>query len=165
MDSTQGDSVPTVRDDERARAQFLQPQLAAFPGAVRACADPPVYVIPGFLNPSECEALAAAGAPGLHRSIVVDGTLGKAPAPSRTSESCYLTKDSTAWLADRVAVLTGKPPATQEPPQVARYTSGGYYLAHYDAFDLATAPGRECCLTGGQRVATVLIYLNSVAQG
>ena len=228
------DAVPVVRDEDRARATFVQ--LAAWPGAMRVCADPPVYVIPGFLSATECTSLAAAAAPGLHRSIVVDGTLGKAPAPSRTSESCYLTKETTVWLSDRIAALTGKPPATHEPPQVARYTEvrrvaavdgaagdcgdggsgcscrmtarfldlrrdviapshpsrytrlrrapyvrgsntplvhdtsrirtqGAYYLAHFDAFDLATEPGRECCLTGGQRVATVLMYLNTVAQG
>jgi hypothetical protein len=50
-------------------------------------------------------------------------------------------------------------------PQVARYRPNQYYLPHFDAFDLTTEPGRECVRSGGQRVATVLIYLNNVSQG
>jgi hypothetical protein len=48
---------------------------------------------------------------------------------------------------------------------VARYTAGQFYLPHFDAFDLRTGPGRECVNSGGQRVATVLIYLNDVPEG
>lgn len=32
-----------------------------------------MYAVHGFLTPAECAALQAAGLPGLHRSIVVDG--------------------------------------------------------------------------------------------
>lgn len=90
---------------------------------------------------------------------------GKSPAPSRTSESCYLAKEKTTWLSSKVEALLGKAAPTQEPPQVARYLPDQYYLPHYDAFDVTTGPGRECCATGGQRVATVLIYLNTVSAG
>lgn len=142
-----------------------QPIALGYPGLQRVSADPPLYAVPGFLTPAECDALIAAAAPGLHRSIVVDGAAGQAPAPSRTSESCYLLKSDTAWLAAKVAALLGgAPPACQEPPQVARYTAGQFYLPHFDAFDLRTQPGRECVHTGGQRTATVLMYLNDVPQ-
>ena len=50
-------------------------------------------------------------------------------------------------------------------PQVARYLPGQFYLPHFDAFDVTTGPGRECVATGGQRVATVLIYLNTLPPG
>jgi prolyl 4-hydroxylase len=42
---------------------------------------------------------------------------------------------------------------------------GQFYLPHFDAFDVTTGPGRECVATGGQRVATVLIYLNTLPAG
>ena len=157
-------AAPTLADGERSRASW-QPVDASFPGLSRVCADPPVYEIEGFLTPAEVETVLAAGVPGLRRSIVVDGTAGKSAAPSRTSESCYLDKAPFRWLAERVAALTGKAPETQEPCQVARYRAGQFYLAHFDAFDVTTAPGRECVATGGQRVATVLIYLNSLPPG
>jgi hypothetical protein len=43
---------------------------------------------------------------------------GKSAAPSRTSESCYLSKERVAWLHERIAALTGKPVACHEPAQV-----------------------------------------------
>lgn len=48
---------------------------------------------------------------------------------------------------------------------MARYQQDQYYLPHFDAFDLTTGPGRECAASGGQRVVTVLIYLNDVPEG
>lgn len=75
---------------------------------------------------------------------------GKSAAPSRTSESCYLSKTSQSWFHQKIALLTGKAPSTHEPAQVARYQGGQFYLAHFDAFDVTTGPGRECALTGKQ---------------
>lgn len=61
--------------------------------------------------------------------------------------------------------MTKAPRANFEPAQVCRYDYGQFYKAHYDAFDLTTQPGRRCAETGGQRIATVLIYLNTVEKG
>lgn len=105
------------------------------------------------------------GMSGLKRSIVVDGTEGKTSAPTRTSQSTFLRKTDTVWLAEKVARLTGKPEATQEPAQLCQYTDGQKYASHYDAFDLTNEPGRACARTGGQRVATVLVYLNTITDG
>lgn len=101
----------------------------------------------------------------MKRSIVVDGTAGKSSAPTRTSQSCFLNKGSVSWLCDKVSKLTLKPSTHQEPPQVCRYYKGQFYKSHFDAFDLNTGPGRECCFTGGNRVGTVLIYLTDAATG
>ena len=155
---------PLIVGEDRTAARWLQLNRA-WPGLLQACADPPVFVAPAFLSAAECDALIAAGAPGLARSIVVDGEAGKSPAPSRTSESCYLLKADQAWLHGRVAALTGMQPGAHEPPQIARYSPSQFYLPHFDAFDVTTVPGAECIATGGQRVATVLIYLNDVATG
>ena len=141
-----------LAEDARGSAAW---QPVTHPAMVRVCADPPVFEVPGFLSPDECERVRAAGEPGLARSIVVDGAAGKAPAPSRTSESCYLDAQAAGltWLQARVSALcAGKPVATMEPVQVARYLPSQFYLAHYDAFDITTGPGRECVATGGQRV-------------
>ena len=154
--------VPVIVEN-RAAARWLQLNPAI--PATRLCADPPIYAVENFLTPEECQLLISAGAPGLSRSIVVDAKDGKSPAPSRTSESCYLLKSSTEWLHARVAALTGMPSVTHEPPQIARYTPNQFYLAHWDAFDITSSSGVECVATGGQRICTVLIYLNDVASG
>ena len=52
-----------------------------------------------------------------------------------------------------------------ELPQVARYTDSQRYVEHYDGVDPHTDAGRAFCANGGQRVATVLVYLNEVADG
>jgi len=163
--------VPVVTNHAAARYQAVEGQ---FPGLARENDVPPIWSVRGFLSPAECEQLMEAARAQLKRSIVVDGRAGKSAAPSRTSESCYLAKGAgaeagnhpTAWLNERVSrLLPGKPASTHEPTQVARYLPGQFYRAHFDAFDVTTGPGRECLLTGGQRVATVLIYLNDVAEG
>ena len=46
--------------------------------------------------------------------------------------------------------------------QVARYASSQRYVEHYDGVDPHTDAGRSFCASGGQRVATVLMYLNHV---
>lgn len=68
-------------------------------------------------------------------------------------------------IALQVNKLTTKPIEDFEPPQIAKYLKTQYYAPHFDAFDATTGPGRECIATGGQRVATVLIYLNDVSRG
>ena len=52
-----------------------------------------------------------------------------------------------------------------ELPQVGRYMPDQFYRAHYDAFDLSTPDGKRFSQNGGQRVGTVLVYLNDVAEG
>ena len=39
------------------------------------------------------------------------------------------------------------------------------FLQHFDAFDLSNEDGRRFAANGGQRVVTVLVYLNDVNQG
>ncbi len=126
---------------------------------------PPVYIVDNFLTSEECERLQDAARADLGRSIVVDGKDGKVAAPSRTSSSCYLNKSNTVWFSEKISKLTGQPILNQEPAQVCRYTHGQYYRSHHDAFDLATEPGKACYKTGGQRIGTVLVYLNDVPQG
>lgn len=49
--------------------------------------------------------------------------------------------------------------------QVGRYYTTQKYANHWDAFDLATEDGRRFAQNGGQRVCTVLVYLNDVPAG
>eukprot|EP00966_Prymnesium_polylepis_P117360 2712301-Prymnesium_polylepis.1 len=62
-------------------------------------------------------------------------------------------------------MLTGKPYGHMELPQVARYTDSQRYVEHYDGVDPHTEAGRAFCANGGQRIATVLMYLNHVRDG
>lgn len=130
--------------------------LHAFPHTKMIHKDPPVYLIENFLSHSECEFIIKFSENDVTTSRVVDRVTGQAIThPSRTSQSCYhgyILK----WLVKRVQRLTGVPQSHQEPTQVARYNTGQYYNSHQDAFEHPT---------DGQRIGTVLIYLNNVENG
>ncbi len=64
-----------------------------------------------------------------------------------------------------VACLSFQPSAHFEPAQITNYKFGQLYAPHFDAFDVTNGPGLECAATGGQRVATVLMYLNDCSSG
>lgn len=49
--------------------------------------------------------------------------------------------------------------------KVGRYYTNQKYANHWDAFDLNTEDGRRFAQNGGQRVCTVLVYLNDVMSG
>lgn len=132
-------------------------ELNKFPNLRQVHNDPPIYVVENFLSPSECDYIIKISEPKLEKSHVVDKKTGVGIVhPARTSESTYHGYN-LKWLISRVHRLTGIPQNFQEPAQVARYNTGQFYRSHQDALD---NPGED-----GQRVCTVLIYLNDVKKG
>jgi prolyl 4-hydroxylase len=131
--------------------------------------------VPDFLTPLECSSLIHSGighfAPspvvGSEEVLVVDKNAAKAAISSaRTSTTIYLDRNDVPTLINKVVSLANIPAVTQcELPQVAQYLHGQKYDAHFDAFDVSTANGRSFCENGGQRIMTVLIYLNDVGTG
>ena len=68
-------------------------------------------------------------------------------------------------MMEKLQKLTNKPFGHMELPQVARYTDSQRYIEHYDGVDPHTEAGRVFCANGGQRVGTVIMYLNDVEEG
>jgi prolyl 4-hydroxylase len=65
----------------------------------------------------------------------------------------------------RIAALVNWPVENGEGIQVLRYSPGAEYKPHYDYFD-PSQPGTAAILKrGGQRVGTVVMYLNTPEQG
>ena len=132
-------------------------ELNPFPNKRLIHSDPPIYIIDNFLSPNECKLIINLSDKKVKKSLVVDAVTGRGVThPSRTSESCYHGYD-IKWLVSRVNRLTNISQQFQEPTQVARYVTGQFYQSHLDALDKV---GHE-----GQRVGTVLIYLNNVQSG
>ena len=125
---------------------------------------PTMFCISQFLSNEECDKLTSLMLPRLSKSIVLDPK-GKISTDVRTSETSYLTKLEGRWLSEKVCNLLNIPKNRQEPIQVARYSPGQFYKAHYDSFDEETESGLNCIGNAGQRVATVLIYLNQPSSG
>ena len=121
--------------------------------------DPPV-IVDSILTLDECKYLIDKATPMFTRSAVVGSS---APDASRTSETAWIDKtDPVARkVFDKVLEMTGKPFENCENLQVVRYEPGTYYRVHHDSCcddsDGCIGFGEE----GGQRVATLLVYLNS----
>jgi prolyl 4-hydroxylase len=148
---------------DRSNAVFQNVNLE-YPGLQKINDGPTMFAINQFLTNEECDKLIQTMTPRLSKSTVVDPQ-GKMTTGLRTSETAYLTKIEGSWLSEKVCKLLDIPKNKQEPIQVARYSPGQFYKAHYDSFDEETESGRTCIGTSGQRVATVLIYLNQPSSG
>jgi len=132
-------------------------ELNPFPKKKLIHENPPIYLIDDFLSPLECKYIIQMSEKKVKVSLVVDAVTGAGvPHPSRTSHSYYHGYD-LKWLVSRVHRLTGVPQDFQEPTQVARYLQGQFYQSHLDALDKV---GKD-----GQRIGTVLMYLNDVPSG
>lgn len=136
----------------------------AYPGVRVLCSDPPVFAVDNFLQPLECQFLVTVASDSFGPAPVVGKGAGEVSA-SRTSSTCYLSREDLPDLMRKVTLLTGKPVEHCELPQVGRYLPSQQYLQHFDAFDTTNEDGRRFASNGGQRTITVLIYLNDVMRG
>lgn len=137
---------------------------ASYPGLSQINSTPPVFLVQDFLTPSECDFLISAASNSFTPAPIVGPGSGELSS-SRTSSTCYLCREDLPLLMKKIYFLTGKPPEHCELPQVGRYLKDQKYLQHFDAFDLSNEDGRRFASNGGQRVVTVLVYLNDVNEG
>ena len=147
-------------------APNYMPMNLSYPGLERVHDQPPIYVCKDFLSHQECDELIATAGPLLQRSKT-HAVAGSEATKGRTSLTCHLAKHTKPCplLLKKVQLLTNKPYGHMELPQVARYTDSQRYVEHYDGVDPHTDAGRAFCQNGGQRIATVLMYLNDVPGG
>lgn len=130
---------------------------------------PHVVVLGGFLSDAECDALVDAARPRLVRSRTVQTlTGGEEINAERTSSGMFFSRGETALIQRieaRIARLLRWPVEHGEGLQVLHYLPGAEYKPHYDYFDPAE-PGTPSLLQrGGQRLATLLLYLNEPERG
>jgi prolyl 4-hydroxylase len=127
----------------------------------------------GIFTKDECDRMIALGKEkGMEQSEVssYDKNETKIDTTSRISSQAWLP-DSYDEVIERFAEftagLTGLPIDNQEEVQIAAYEVGGKFLEHFDA--CREDPGYEYCLsangTAGERVATLLVYLNDDFEG
>lgn len=122
-----------------------------------------------FLSSSECEGLIELSKSRLQPSSTVNVDTGKVEQhKDRVSETCFFRSGENSLIdviENRIAEMTGIPNRRGEPLQVQHYGVGGFYRAHHDYFDPAIKGHEGTLKVGGQRVATVILYLNTVARG
>ncbi|MGH8159301.1 MAG: 2OG-Fe(II) oxygenase [Rhodanobacter sp.] len=136
---------------------------------VTRVAQPQVAVLDGVLSEAECQILITRSLHKLQASRVVDPTSGTfADHPDRTSEGTYFERcedDFIAGLDRRISEIMGIPLENGEGLQVLHYAPGGEYKPHWDFFPPDNPGSAAALATGGQRVATMVMYLNTVHVG
>ena len=130
---------------------------------------PDLMEFEGLLSDAECAALIQAAQPRLSRSLTVDvQTGGHELHPDRSSQGMFFERAETPLIAaieTRIAKLLQWPAAHGENLQFLRYPPGAQYLPHYDFFDPGQPGTAELLKRGGQRVATLIIYLREPEGG
>ena len=130
---------------------------------------PQIVVLGDLLSVEECEALIAAATPRLARSLTVATRTGGVEVnPERTSNGMFFTRGENPVVQrveERIARLVNWPVVNGEGIQVLQYGPGAEYRPHYDYFDPGE-PGTPTILQrGGQRVATIVMYLAEPQKG
>lgn len=132
-------------------------------------AKPAVAVLHDVLSGEECAELIRRSRDKLARSTTVDPQSGRYEViAERTSEGTFFERgadDFTARIERRLAELMGMPVENGEGLQILHYGVGGEYRPHFDYFPPDDPGSAAVMATGGQRVSTLVMYLNAVEDG
>lgn len=130
---------------------------------------PRVVVFGNVLSDEECDALVAMGRARLKPSPVLDMETGADQRhESRTSEGMFFRRGENevcARIERRLAALVDWPLENGEGLSLLRYGPGAEYRPHYDYFDPARPGSAATLARGGQRVASIVMYLNTPLRG
>ena len=130
---------------------------------------PRLVVFGELLSVEECETLIADARRRLARSLTVETrTGGEMLNIDRTSDGMFFERGESELvqrIEARIARLLNWPLEYGEGLQVLRYAPGAQYRPHYDYFDPAEPGTTSILQRGGQRVATLVMYLGEPAQG
>jgi prolyl 4-hydroxylase len=130
---------------------------------------PRVVLFGGLLTDAECDAMIEEARPSLARSeTVVNATGGSEVNPARTSEGMFFQRGQSPLIQrieNRIAMLLNWPVKWGEGLQVLHYAPGAEYRPHHDYFDPQHSGTEAVLRRGGQRVGTLIMYLNTPARG
>jgi len=116
-------------------------------------------LIQNLLTKDECQQIIDKVNNTFTRSTVVSENIIDT---TRTSETAWIPRRDpmVQKLIHKAMELTGKPYENCEDIQVVRYTPGTYYRPHHDSCCEDNKSCKEFEKRGGQRVGTLLLYLN-----
>uniref|UniRef100_A0A7S0QZW0 procollagen-proline 4-dioxygenase n=1 Tax=Pyramimonas obovata TaxID=1411642 RepID=A0A7S0QZW0_9CHLO len=126
--------------------------------------EPRAFIAHNFLSKEECLQMIHLGAPHMVKSSVIDSKTGRSvDSKIRTSYGMFLPRgkdEFTKKIEERIAAFAMVPIDHGEGIQILHYEAGQKYEAHYDYFH-----DQFNVVNGGQRIATVLMYLSDVEEG
>ena len=130
---------------------------------------PHIEGITALLDPMECSHIAALAMPHLKPSRVISDQLGGAANAGRSSEGMNfhhgLRDVVVTTVIRRLCDLAGCEFSHTEALTALMYIPGAQYRVHPDYFPPDSIGGQQQLDNGGQRIKTVVCYLNEVAGG
>jgi prolyl 4-hydroxylase len=130
---------------------------------------PRVILFGGLLSLEECDEMVRLATPKLTRSTVVNAATGAYDVHvARTSSGAHFERGENELIRKieaRISELTSMPVENGEPIQILHYMPGAEYKPHFDYFDPKLAGNEKVLSMGGQRIATLIMYLNDVDSG
>lgn len=125
---------------------------------------PRIAVFRNFATADECDWLIARGAPSLRRARVYQGSADLIADDARTNREADFTVFNAdlaiALIRARMEAAIGAPSAHFEITKLLHYTPGQTFALHADFFETTTPALQQEIARRGQRVATLLVYLN-----
>ena len=130
---------------------------------------PLIVFFDDILTHDECDELVSRSRDRLKRSTTVDPTSGQdAVIEARSSEGTFFPINDDPFIAKidaRVSALMSLPVENGEGLQILHYDVGGQYTPHYDYFAPSDPGSARHVANGGQRVSSLVMYLNDVDDG
>ena len=130
---------------------------------------PPISVLGSVLSAEECAQLIELARPRLAPSTIVDPYSGADQvAAQRTSFGMFFRLEESPFIARldrRVSELMQMPVENGEGFQVLHYPTGAQATPHFDFLQPTNDANRASIARSGQRVSTLITYLNEVERG
>lgn len=129
---------------------------------------PVVRVLENLLTGDECDALVGEAKPRLARSLTVDVDGRHQTDERRTSQGMFFAIGETPLvrtIEQRIADLLAIPVNHGEGLQILHYQPGQEYEPHFDWFNPDQPGFSAVTARGGQRIASVVMYLNTPEEG
>lgn len=131
--------------------------------------DPVLAALGNVVDADECEALIAMARPRLQPSTLVDPMSGRDVVSDRRASWGMFFRlgenDLVARLDRRLSALMNLPLENGEGLQLLYYPTGAGSEPHHDYLAPTNAANRESIVRSGQRVSTLVTYLNDVPEG
>lgn len=131
--------------------------------------NPHIVAVDNFVSYTECLELINLSKDKLDRSKVTGTNDNRNVVDSsRTSSGMFFKRKENALIEEiekRISELTNWPTINQENAQVLRYVEGQEFKPHYDYFPKNLESSKIHLERGGQRLGSIIIYLNNCAEG
>ena len=136
---------------------------------INRCQRPQIVVFSDLLTAEECDEIVLLSQGKLRRSTTVNPTTGQDEViDDRSSEGTSFQRGENPLverIEKRLAALVNYPVDNGEGLQILHYNYGGEYKPHFDYFPPSDPGSAVHMVPAGQRVATIIMYLNDVDEG